>query len=181
MAWAAYLSPVYKVMSMTTTVTGQVEYARTYTDFQGLSKLKAQASKDQSAALQETAQQFEAMFVQLMLKEMRKSIPKEGLFDSQAVQTFQDMADKQTAIDLAKRGEFGIAQLITQQLNQQGMAMPTDQIREMQELNKSFDIKNMVSGTGLAIDRVEGFGLPENRQTGYTLKQQKAAFGLTGQ
>ncbi len=166
---------------MTTTVTGQVEYARTYTDFQGLSKLKAQASKDQSAALQETAQQFEAMFVQLMLKEMRKSIPKEGLFDSQAVQTFQDMADKQTAIDLAKRGEFGIAKMIKQQLEQQGVVMSGDNLRDAQALNKAFKLDHGISATGYAIDTLKGFDLPQNRQTGYALKQQKALFGLTDQ
>jgi len=166
---------------MTTTLTAQTDHARTYTDFQGLSKLKAQASKDQSAALDETAQQFEAMFIQMMLKEMRKSIPKEGMFDSHAVQTYQDMADKQTAIDLAKRGEFGIAQVIKQQLEQQGMAMSEDKLREIKELNRSFDLQGVVSGTGFALQTSKDFNMPENRHTGFALKQQKSIFELGGQ
>lgn len=163
---------------MSTYINSQADQASTYTDFQGLSRLKASAAKDQSAALDETAQQFEAMFIQMMFKEMRKAIPKEGLFDSHAVETYQDMADKQTAIELAKRGEFGIAKMIKQQLIQQGMAVSPDKLRELKELNRPFDLQNMVSGTGIALDVSKGFDLPENRHTGFALKQQQTVFDL---
>lgn len=166
---------------MNTFISNQTDQVRNYNDFQGLHNLKSKAAQDQSAALDETAQQFEAMFIQMMLKEMRKSIPKEGLFDSHAVQTYQDMADKQTAMDMAKRGEFGIAQVIKEQLTKQGMAVSPDQLRQLGELNKPFDLQNMVSGTGIALEAVKGFDLPENRQTGFLLKQQQAAFELGNQ
>lgn len=166
---------------MSTLVNNQAEQVRSYNDFQGLHNLKSKAAQDQSAALDETAQQFEAMFIQMMLKEMRKSIPKEGLFDSHAVQTYQDMADKQTAMDMAKRGEFGIAQVIKEQLTKQGMAVSPDQLRQLGELNQPFDLQHIVSGTGIALEAVQGFDLPQNRQTGFLLKQQQSAFKLGNQ
>jgi len=66
-------------MSVNTT-----QHAGNYNDFEGLANLRSQAQRDQKSAINETAQQFEALFIQMMLAEMRKSIPKEGLFDSQA-------------------------------------------------------------------------------------------------
>ena len=42
--------------------------ASVYTDFQGLMRLKAEAAKQTPEAVQETARQFEAIFVQSMLK-----------------------------------------------------------------------------------------------------------------
>ena len=55
-------------------------------DFAGLGELKARAASDRSddAAIKKAAQQFEAMFLQMMMKSMRATVEKGGLFDSQA-------------------------------------------------------------------------------------------------
>ena len=42
-----------------------------YTDFDGLARLKGQASEQTPEAKKEVAQQFEALFIQIMLKSMR--------------------------------------------------------------------------------------------------------------
>lgn len=87
-----------------------------YLDFGGLGKLKGQARTDAKAATRETAQQFEAMFLQMMMKSMRDAIPKSGLNESQAEETFQGMFDKEVSVAMAKRSTLGIAELLMQHM-----------------------------------------------------------------
>ena len=151
------------------------QHANNYNDFTGLANLRTQAQKDQKAALNETAQQFEALFIQMMLTEMRKSIPKEGLFDSKAVQTYQDMADKQVALDMAKRGDFGIANMIKQQMEQQGMAMPAAQLLKLRSENQAFDVQSLISGMPLASSKSVGLELPGSGQPAFDIERQDPA------
>jgi Rod binding domain-containing protein len=151
------------------------QHAGNYNDFTGLANLRTQAQHDQQAALKETAQQFEALFIQMMLSEMRKSIPKEGMFDSKAVQTYQDMADKQVSLDMAKRGDFGIANMIKDQFAKQGMSMPAEQLLKLRSENKSFDVQSLISGMPLASSMSTGLELPGLRQPAFDIKRQDPA------
>jgi Rod binding domain-containing protein len=157
-------------MSVNTT-----QHAGNYNDFEGLANLRSQAQRDQKSALNETAQQFEALFIQMMLAEMRKSIPKEGLFDSQAVRTYQDMADKQVSLDMAKRGDFGIANVIKAQFESQGMAMPAEQLLKLRSENQAFDVQSLISGMPLAGKNSKGLELPVFRQPSFDLERQDPA------
>ena len=151
------------------------QHASNYNDFTGLANLRTQAQHDQKAALDETAQQFEALFIQMMLAEMRKSIPKDGMFDSQAVQTYQDMADKQVSLDMSKRGDFGIANVIKEQFERQGMAMPAEQLLKLRSENKAFDAQSLISGMPLAGSNSVGLELPVFRQPAFDLERQDPA------
>ena len=157
-------------MSVNTT-----QHAGNYNDFEGLANLRSQAQRDQKSALNETAQQFEALFIQMMLAEMRKSIPKEGLFDSQAVRTYQDMADKQVSLDMAKRGDFGIAYVIKAQFESQGMAMPAEQLLKLRSENQAFDVQSLISGMPLAGNNNKGLDLPVFRQPSFDIERQDPA------
>ena len=157
-------------MSVNTT-----QHANNYNDFEGLANLRSQAQRDQKSALNETAQQFEALFIQMMLAEMRKSIPKEGLFDSQAVRTYQDMADKQVSLDMAKRGDFGIANVIKKQFESQGMAMPAEQLLKLRSENQAFDVQSLISGMPLASNNTKGLELPVFRQPSFDIERQDPA------
>ena len=88
-----------------------------YTDIQGLSKLRAQARDHSEETLREVAGQFEALFIQMMLKSMRDANLGEGLLDSQHSRTYQYMYDKQIAIDLSKRQGLGLADMMVRQLS----------------------------------------------------------------
>jgi Rod binding domain-containing protein len=44
----------------------------------GMDRLKLQAKNDPKAAVQAAAQQFEALFLDMMLKSMREAVPEEG-------------------------------------------------------------------------------------------------------
>jgi len=70
--------------------------ARSYLDFSGLGELRGKAQRNDDSALRETAQQFEAMFIQMMLKSMRDASNemKSDLVQSDAAETFEGMYDK---------------------------------------------------------------------------------------
>lgn len=87
-----------------------------YSDFAGLTRLKAQARADQNAALDKAAKQFESMFLQLMLKSMRQAKLTDGLFDSNAMQKYREMYDEQLSVHLAEAGGAGLADVIKRQL-----------------------------------------------------------------
>ncbi len=66
----------------------------------GLNALKAQAGGAPTAALQKVAQQFEAVFVNMMLKSMRDATPQDGETDNEQTKMFTGMLDEQYAARL---------------------------------------------------------------------------------
>lgn len=95
----------------------ELKNATVYTDFQGLSKLRHEAQQNGEQALEKTAKQFEALFVQMMLKSMREAGQGEGLFDSDQSNLYRDMYDKQLSLNLTEQGEgMGLARMMVQQL-----------------------------------------------------------------
>ena len=99
----------------------QVEMARNVHDMGSVNKLREAVNNGDEGALKEAAQQFEAIFVQMMLKSMRKAqdalADKDSPFNSQQVQFYRDMHDQQLANDLASGGGMGLADLIVQQMS----------------------------------------------------------------
>jgi flagellar protein FlgJ len=93
--------------------------ASVYTDFQGLAALRSKAAKNSPEATAETARQFEALFVQMMLKSMREASPGGGIFDSDQVEFYSELYDRQLALSLVKGRGLGIAELLTSQLGGQ--------------------------------------------------------------
>jgi flagellar protein FlgJ len=87
---------------------------KTSYDFSGLGALKAQAARDRrdDDAIKKTANQFEAMFLQLMMKSMRATVQKGGLIDSGASETFEQMLDQQFAMAMAGRRSTGLSQMV---------------------------------------------------------------------
>lgn len=90
-------------------------------DTKGLGELKQEARSGSPGALKEAATQFEAMFINMMMKSMREATPQEGIMDNQQSKMFTGMLDQQLSQNLAKRG-MGLADVLTRQLtsNQMG-------------------------------------------------------------
>jgi Rod binding domain-containing protein len=99
--------------------------ARSYLDFEGLGQLKGQARKDGKAALRETAQQFEGMFLQMMMKSMRESTVKSDLVESSGAESFEAMFDKEVSVQLAKRNMMGVADMLVESQTRQMAAPPS--------------------------------------------------------
>lgn len=70
----------------------------------------------QAAKLKSAAQAFEAVFLRQMIGSMRQASLGDGMFDSQATEQFQDMADSKTADAMSKQGVLHIADLLVKQL-----------------------------------------------------------------
>lgn len=83
-------------------------------DFRGLGELRAQAARDQTdeATVKKTANQFEAMFLQMMLKSMRATVPDGGLLNSSGAETFEQMLDQHVAMAMAGRRSTGLSQMV---------------------------------------------------------------------
>jgi flagellar protein FlgJ len=97
----------------------QTGMADVYTDFNGIAQLKSQAKRDPKAAIHETARQFESLFLQMTMKSMRNANAasgNSGLMDGKNAQFFRDMYDQQLAVELSKRTDLGMADMLTQQL-----------------------------------------------------------------
>ncbi len=78
----------------------------------------AEVHKGQSPEkLKEAAQQFEAIFIQQMFKEMRKTIPDDGLIQrGNAEDVYAQLQDLEAAKITAQHGGIGLADLMMQQL-----------------------------------------------------------------
>ncbi|MFL9889449.1 flagellar assembly peptidoglycan hydrolase FlgJ [Paraburkholderia sp. RL17-381-BIF-C] len=90
-------------------------------DVQGFAKLSAQAKASPQAGMKMAAQQFDAVFTQMMLKSMRDATPQDGPFDSHDSATFTSMMDQQLSQQLSQKG-IGVADaMLKQMMRNQGM------------------------------------------------------------
>ena len=94
-------------------------------DVQGVSRLKFTARQDQQEGLKQTARQFEAMLMQMMLKGMRDTVPESGLLGSNQTKMYQSMMDQQWAQTMSGQG-IGIADMLIKQLGGKDMPAVND-------------------------------------------------------
>ncbi len=77
------------------------------------------AAQQNPARLKELVQEFEAIFIQQMYKEMRRTIPDDGLIArTNAEDTFLQMQDLEAAKSTARQGGIGLAEMMLKQLQQ---------------------------------------------------------------
>jgi flagellar protein FlgJ len=100
-------------------------------DTQSLGGLKQSAKANSPDALKGAATQFEAMFLNMMLKSMRESGGQDGMLDSQDSKTYTSMLDQQMSQTLAKRGiglaDMLVRQMTAQHVGQQALALADSQ------------------------------------------------------
>jgi Rod binding domain-containing protein len=100
-----------------------------YLDFNALAQLKGEAARDPSKAVRKTAEQFEAYFIQQMMKTMRESIEKSDLVETGNLDMYQDLMDKEVSLSMAKRGGMGLADMLERQMNQTQALSTQDALR----------------------------------------------------
>ncbi|WP_110665432.1 flagellar assembly peptidoglycan hydrolase FlgJ [Salinicola halophilus] len=111
-------------------------------DVKGIQKLKVGASHSTEGSLKEAARQFEAIFLQTMLKSMRDASPQSGLLQSQQRDMMTSMQDQQWAQHLAGKG-FGLAEQLVAQL--EGSGLPGTQAAPPADGGKD-DIAELIAG-----------------------------------
>ncbi|SJN13693.1 Flagellar protein FlgJ [peptidoglycan hydrolase] [Halomonas citrativorans] len=102
-------------MSVSNDMTGQFAL-----DVQGFQRLQHTARVDPEAGVDSAAQQFEALFVHMMMKSMRDAIPSSDLMSSTTTDTYQQMLDQQWSQVIASKG-IGLADVLVEQLQRQGV------------------------------------------------------------
>jgi len=85
------------------------------TDVRSLDALKGSAARDPKAAARAAANQFEALFMQMVMKSMRDASPKSGLFDGAGSDLYQGMLDTQMTQSMTGR-PGGLGEQIARQL-----------------------------------------------------------------
>lgn len=86
-------------------------------DVQSAQDLRTQFQKDPKEGLKAAAQQFETLFLQMVLKSMRDAAPQDGLLNSDQSRFYTGLLDQQMAQNISSTGGgVGFAKLIEQQL-----------------------------------------------------------------
>jgi len=91
-------------------------------DAQSLAALRGRAATDPKTAVREVAKQFEALFMQELMKSMRAATLSSGMLDNEGSKLGTDLLDKQYATQMTGL-PGGLSEAITRQLERQmGMA-----------------------------------------------------------
>ncbi len=129
-------------------------------DFEGLGKLRAQARQDETQAVKETAQQFEAMFIQMVMKSMRETVEKDELSQSNGQETFEGMFDREVAHQMAKRGSFGLADMLVKDHERRSQMVSTADALQAREAAPPALRPLHAPSTGLPLTDRASQGLP---------------------
>ncbi len=86
-------------------------------DVSSVQDLRNRFASNPQEGLKAAAQQFEALFLQQVMKSMRDTVPQDGLLNSDSSRFYTSLLDQQLAQNLASSGKgIGFARLIEQQL-----------------------------------------------------------------
>jgi len=74
---------------------------------------KSQSLKEDKKSLKKACVQFESIFISLILKQMRQTIPKSDFLNgSKGQKLFTNLLDQELAKEIAKRQNFGIGEIL---------------------------------------------------------------------
>jgi len=105
-------------MVNSTDLSGKVAF-----DANSLNNLKQAAKENSPEAIKGVAKQFEAIFMNMMLKSMREaSSSEDNPFDNEQSRTFTSMLDQQLSSNLASKG-LGLADVLARQLTKNNYAV----------------------------------------------------------
>ncbi|MFC5476013.1 flagellar assembly peptidoglycan hydrolase FlgJ [Paraherbaspirillum soli] len=102
-------------------------------DVQGVDALRRTTKNSPQEGLKQVSRQFEAMFMNMVLKSMREASPSDGMFDTQQEKLYTSMLDQQLSQHLSGRG-LGLAEAMQAQLSR---AVDPSQPQDSAPLNKS--------------------------------------------
>ena len=110
-------------MDIKSNLTHNFDQARNSLELNGLNSIREQSRKGSNeakeSALKEAAQQFEAIFMKMLLSSMRKAqdvLESDSPFNSESTKFYRDMHDQQMAVELSSNGSLGLTDLIVRQL-----------------------------------------------------------------
>ncbi|GIU36080.1 flagellar assembly peptidoglycan hydrolase FlgJ [Shewanella schlegeliana] len=133
--------------------------ASQFLDLGGLDSLRSKAQNDETSALKEVAQQFEGIFVQMLMQSMRDAnavFESDSPMNSQYTKFYEQMHDQQMSLNLSGEGMLGLADLMVQQLDPANSPMtPASVLRG--------DINGGSKAAALTMDRPDMLQMPTSR------------------
>ncbi|MFZ6658183.1 flagellar assembly peptidoglycan hydrolase FlgJ [Undibacterium sp. TJN19] len=93
---------------------------KTAFDSKSLDELKQSAKNNSPEAIKGAAKQFEALFMNIMLKSMRQAGGQDGPFDSEQSRMYTSMLDQQLSQTMANKG-VGLADVLVRQMSGNAM------------------------------------------------------------
>jgi flagellar protein FlgJ len=111
---------------------------------------KAASQAGEKTALRKAAEQFEALFIQEMLKTMRQTVEKDENNTSAHMETYESMLDRELALQMSKRGTVGVADMLVAHLERQQQS--TEQVLKNRDLNALRDEAKGAPGKGLPLE-----------------------------
>jgi Rod binding domain-containing protein len=151
--------------------------AKSYLDFSGLGELRGQAQQNQDKALKESAQQFEGLFIQMMMKSMREASMKDEENQSSGMDTFENMFDKEISVQMAKRGAMGVADFMAKAVKQQ---IATPSAAEVLNARQTQGMPLRPELTPMALQRNMGKSIPLTVDKIKPLSMEPKSFKIHG-
>ena len=154
--------------------TNNFAQARNFLELNGLNAIRQQSKssdgESKKAALQEAAQQFEAIFMKMLLKSMRKAndvLESDSPFNSQSTKFYRDMHDQQMAVELSSKGTLGLSDLIVRQLGggdsnftSRNVLRSDGNLEQIRKMHNQTNVETATSPLNtLATDRFKPFSL----------------------
>lgn len=143
-------------------------------DANALNKLKMQAGGQSDAAIQETAKQFESLFMRELLKSMREAnnTMKSGMLDNAGGDLGTDLLDQQFAVSMSGQ-PGGLSELIAQQLKRQmGTPNPGTDADKTAPNAESPAVKKTTAASGAGI---KAYKAPTESQVGFVRQHGRVA------
>lgn len=113
-----------------------------------LHDIKAVANRDGNspAAMKAASQQFEALFLSMILKSMRESLPQDGLFNSQHTKLYTQLLDEEVSQQVSRQG-IGLADQMLRQMVATGLldAEETEPYLSKRQISTSVDAYRSMS------------------------------------
>src|SRR3569623_68037 len=153
--------------------------ADVYTDFKGLAELRLTGSANPDETLRAAGRQFEALFIQMMLKSMREATPGDPLLGSNDQKTYQEMFDKQIALTLSGKGSLGLADAMVRQL-QQGRPATADSAAQETARKLGVDPRVLIAQAALETGWGRSVTQHSDGQSSHNLFNIKAGNGWDG-
>jgi len=152
--------------------------AKSYLDFSGLGELRGQAQQNQDKALKESAQQFEGLFIQMMMKSMREASMKDEENQSSGMDTFENMFDKEISVQMAKRGAMGVADFMAKAVKQQIATPSAAEVLNARQTQQGIPLRPEL--TPMAIQRNMGKAIPLTVDKIKPLSMEPKSFKING-
>lgn len=108
-------------------------------DPNAMADLKRLAKDNNPEAIKAAAQQFEALFLSMVLKSMRSSVQMSGLMDNDQSKLYQGLLDQQLAANMAASGGTGLAKALIRQMGGEEQAAPTPE-----QILNGFDMATVI-------------------------------------